>query len=126
MEITTGQTVKNKPPRAKLPRGFLPAWSTRSVSLAVSMVLLMQVVFFATETLRMDAAFIGALLLASRVFDGFTDVIVGFFIDRTRTRFGKGRPYELMIVPIWIFLIMLFSASAEWSTPVKAVYLLLL
>ena len=123
MENTIEQ---NKPRRAKLPRGYLPAWSTRGVSLAVSMILLMQIVFFATESLRMDAAFVGALLLASRVFDGFTDLIAGFFIDRTRTRFGKGRPYELMIVPIWIFLIMLFSASPEWSAPVKAAYLLVL
>jgi GPH family glycoside/pentoside/hexuronide:cation symporter len=126
MEKTTEQNTKNENRPVKLPKGYLPAWSTRTVSLGVYAVLFMQLTFYATESLGMDVALVGALFLGARIFDGFTDVIVGFVIDSTHTRFGKARPYELLIIPLWIFVIMLFSAQAEWSTAAKAVYITVL
>lgn len=123
MEKTIAQS-KTRP--AKLPRGYMAAWSTRGISLGVYMVLFMQITYFATESLGMDVSLVGILLLASRIFDGFTDAVVGFVIDRTHTRFGKARPYELMVIPLWICVILFFGAQAGRSVTGKAVYFFVL
>lgn len=39
---------------------------------------------------------VGFLLTAMRIFDGFTDPIIGYFIDKTNGRFGKFRPYMII------------------------------
>ena len=93
----------------KLPRGYIPAWASRAVSIAVNVVLIMQVSFYATDVLGMNPALVGALFLGARVFDAITDLVFGYYINKTNTRWGKARPFEIMIIPAWIFTIALFS-----------------
>ena len=67
------------------------------------------VVFFYTDVVGLAAATVGSILLFSRVFDLFNP-IMGFIVDRTHTRFGKGRPWLLWLaVPFGIAAVMLFS-----------------
>ncbi len=93
-----------------LPRHFKWAWTSRSVAQALCALLVAQLTYFCTDMLGMSAATAGALLLASKLFDGVTDLIAGFIIDRTNTRFGKARPYELFLIFEWLLTIVLFSA----------------
>lgn len=106
----------------KLPRGFLPAWTTRGTALAINVVLLMQLTYYATDVVGLSAKLVGAIMLASKLFDGFTDIIVGFVIDRTKTRWGKARPYELFIIPLWLFTVLLFS-TPDIGTTGRAIYI---
>ncbi len=54
--------------------------------------------------------------------DGFVDILVGTLVDRTKTRFGKARPWILwMAVPFGLFTIMLFSVP-DFSMTGKIVY----
>ncbi len=106
----------------KLPRGYLLAWTSRGVSLAVNVVLLMQITYYATDVVGLSAGMVGTIFLLSKLFDGVTDLFMGYIIDRTRTRWGKARPYELFIVPLWLFTILLFS-TPELGTMGKAVYI---
>ncbi|MDF2674462.1 MAG: hypothetical protein K0R09_2730 [Clostridiales bacterium] len=117
---TTNKVIKEN--NNKVPRGYIPAWTTRTVALAINFVLMMQITYYGTEVAGLSAGLIGTVLLVSKIFDGVTDLAVGFIIDRTRTRFGKARPYELFIVPLWIFTIMLFS-TPNWGTAGKAAYI---
>jgi Na+/melibiose symporter-like transporter len=57
----------------------------------------------------MPVALVGALLLGSKVFDGVTDLLAGYIVDNTKTRFGKGRPYEFCIIGVWVSAILMFS-----------------
>jgi GPH family glycoside/pentoside/hexuronide:cation symporter len=82
---------------------------------------MMQVTYYATDFVGLSAGLVGALLLGSKVFDGFTDLIVGFFINKTNTKLGKTRPYELMIIPLWICTIFLFSVP-DMGIVGKSVY----
>ena len=50
---------------------------------------------FYADTLGVDLAFVGAAILASRLWDAVTDPAVGYLSDRTRTRFGRRRPFLL-------------------------------
>lgn len=55
-------------------------------------------------------ATIGTLMLISRLFDGISDLIMGSIIDRTRTRWGKARPWILWsAIPMGVGLIVMFS-----------------
>ncbi len=85
------------------------AWSSRAMSLILNVTFVAQVTYFCTDVLKMPAGIVGALLLISKVFDGFTDLVAGYLIDRTKTRFGKARPYEIFIVFVWLFTVFLFS-----------------
>lgn len=103
---------------SSLPPFFSLIFSTRAMSYALSVILVAQLTFYATDAVGLPAGIIGGLFLAARVFDAVTDLIVNYVIDKTRTRWGKARPYELFIVPLWIFIVAVFSTpdmSQTWQ-----------
>jgi GPH family glycoside/pentoside/hexuronide:cation symporter len=51
-------------------------------------------------TVYLSAATVGALLFVGRFLDGFAEPIVGYLSDRTRTRFGRRRPYVWLGTPV--------------------------
>lgn len=97
-------------------------WSTRYISSAVTNTLFTSYIsFYATDVLGMSLTMIATVLLITKLFDGVTDLIAGFIVDNTRTRFGKARPYDWCIPFIALFTILTFSAPN--ATPViQAVY----
>ena len=107
-------------------RWFPWAWSTRGFALGVNALILMQVSFYATESAGLSIGLVSTLVLVSKLFDGITDLVAGFIIDKTKTRWGKARPYELFLIPTWILTILLFSTPTAWSTAGKAVYFFVL
>ena len=55
------------------------------------------------------AVAVAILMLAARVFDAFNDPIMGSVVDKTRTKWGKCRPYlKWMAIPIGIMTILCF------------------
>lgn len=111
--------------KKKKNRWYPWAWSTRGFALGVNTMLLMQVTFYATESAGLSAGLVGTLLLASRIFDGITDLVAGFIIDKTHTKWGKARPYELFLIPTWILTVLLFS-TPDMGTVGKAIYFFVL
>lgn len=108
--------------REKLPFWFGAAWSGRSVSVAVCMALMGYTAYYCTDVVGMNPTLVGILLMVSKLFDGFTDLVVGFVIDRTNTKLGKARPYELTIILLWIFSVMLFATPSDFSQIGKAIW----
>lgn len=78
--------------------------------------------YYLTQNVLLSSVSVGMVLLVSKVFDGFTDLIAGYIIERTNTRWGKGRPYSLFAIVAWIFIILLFSVPSFFSTTGKLVY----
>ncbi|BDZ64682.1 MFS transporter [Agromyces mangrovi Wang et al. 2018] len=105
-----------------LPRAFSLRFSTRGISLAVDVIVMMQLTFYATDIVGLPAALVGGIFLAAKLFDGFTDLFVGFVIDRTKSRWGKARPYELFIIPAWLLTVAIFS-TPDMDTFWQAAYL---
>lgn len=108
-----------------LPKYLKWAWSSRGLSLAINAMLIMQLTYYCTDILGMKATLVGVLLLASKIFDGITDLFAGYMIDHTRTKYGKARPYEIFIVFAWLLTILLFSAP-DIGTIGKSVYVFVL
>ncbi|MDE7202302.1 MAG: glycoside-pentoside-hexuronide (GPH):cation symporter [Lachnospiraceae bacterium] len=62
-----------------------------------------------TESAAMAAGTVGTIFLVSRLFDGVTDLIAGYIIDHTNTKWGKARPFDLVTIPLWLFIVLCFS-----------------
>ncbi|MCM1541896.1 MAG: MFS transporter [Blautia sp.] len=106
----------------KIGIGKFWGWQARAVSLGCVTIIYSYFMIFCTDTLGLNAAIVGTLLLVSKVFDGVTDLFAGYVIDNTNTRFGKARPYEFCIVGVWAMTLLLFSCPAGWSTIVKYIW----
>lgn len=52
-------------------------------------VISLYLLYFYTDIMKLDATAIAAMFVVCRVIDGVTDLLVGFAIDKTRTRWGK-------------------------------------
>ncbi len=70
---------------------------------------------FLTDVLRIDPALAGTAFLVSKVWDGVTDPFEGALTDRTRTRFGRRRPFLLAGIPFIFlsFFLMWYPVSFE-------------
>ena len=65
---------------------------------------------FYTDYVGVSVATIGLVMLLSRIFDGSSDIIMGFIVDKTHSKWGKGRPWLLwMAVPYALSAISLFT-----------------
>lgn len=79
--------------------------------------------YFYTNVVGMSAAIVGTILLLSRVFDGFSDALMGIIVDRTKSRYGKARVWVLrMIIPFGVAAVLMFLVPANASEMVQAVY----
>lgn len=79
---------------AGLPRSTWVAYGLPSVGSGF-MLFLVSLWFlkFATDVLRLAPAAVAVLFAAARIWDAVIDPLAGWVSDRTRTRFGRRRPY---------------------------------
>ena len=62
---------------------------------------------FYTDTMGITAAAAGTLLLVGRLWDAFFDPMMGIVADRTKTRWGKFRPWVLWTAVPWAVVLVL-------------------
>ena len=67
---------------------------------------------FYTDVFGISAAAAGTMMLVTKIVDAFTDPMMGAIADRTKSRFGKFRPYIL-----WLALPMAAAGGLTYSTP---------
>ncbi|PWW08965.1 glycoside-pentoside-hexuronide (GPH):cation symporter [Mangrovibacter plantisponsor] len=78
--------------------------------------------FFYTDIFGLAPALVGTLLLSVRVVDAVTDPIMGAIADRTKSRWGRFRPWLLWIsLPYVLFSVLMFT-TPEWSYNSKVIY----
>lgn len=81
------------------------------------------VMLYLTNTVGMNAAVIGTLILVSKLLDGVTDIFFGNLIDRTRSKMGKARPWMLWsYVGNAIALVAVFTIPSGMGESVKYAY----
>ena len=111
---------KNNENKIGIPKFLL--WQTSSVSVALSAMVIMYVTVYCTDALGLEPVIVGAVFAASKVLDAFTDMFAGFIIDRTNTRWGKGRPYEIFTLFLWFTTWLLFSCPTDIAQVLKYVW----
>lgn len=65
--------------------------------------------YYYTDVMGLPSVSVGMLFLVTRIFDGIADTCMGVIIDKTRTRWGKSRPYFLFgAIPFGLLSILAF------------------
>ena len=78
--------------------------------------------YFYTDVFGIGAAAVGTLMLVVRMFDAITDPLMGGIADRTKTRWGRYRPYLVWVaIPYGILAVMTFT-TPDLSDSGKLVY----
>ena len=81
------------------------------------------VMIYLTDTAGLNAGIVGTLMMVSKIFDGFTDIIFGSLIDKTKTKMGKARPWMLWpYIGCSLMLIAIFAVPLEWGDVAKYAY----
>ena len=107
----------------KVGLGKLLRWQSSGISVTVATLLIQSyITYFCTDALYLEPAIVAFVLAGSKVFDSVTDVVAGFIIDRTNTRWGKGRPYEIFMVLLWLATWLLFACPSGWANVAKYVW----
>jgi GPH family glycoside/pentoside/hexuronide:cation symporter len=93
----------------------LPRFGSAAMFLVVSVYLSK----FYTDTLLLAPALVGWMFLIGRFWDGFTDPVMGYVSDRTKSKMGRRRPYFLVsAIPVGIAYYFLWSppeAFKDWD-----------
>jgi GPH family glycoside/pentoside/hexuronide:cation symporter len=79
--------------------------------------MLVYLLFFYTDVFGLTAAAAGIMFFVSRILDAFFDVVIGMTADRTKSRWGKFRPYILWgAVPLAISAVLAFTTPGFGET----------
>jgi len=80
--------------------------------------------FYLTDLVGIGAAIAGTILLFGQLLNGLTDLVIGYLIDKTETRWGKVRPWILFTaVPMAAFFVMSFSVPAALDQTGKIIWI---
>ena len=89
------------------------------------------ITYFFVNIFNIDARIVSVMLFIEGIWDTINDPLMGSIIDRTRTRYGKLRPYLLAVpVPLAITTIALFAGPIlvgdfDSNAPQKVIYMTL-
>lgn len=79
--------------------------------------------YYYTDVVGLAAAAVGTLFLTSRLLDAVVDVGVGVWVDKTRSRWGRTRPFLLFTGPAFcLFFVLTFMVPTAWSMGGKLAY----
>ncbi|SHK56263.1 MFS transporter [Hespellia stercorisuis] len=81
---------------------------------------------FYTDVFGISMSAVSALMLFSRFWDAINDPIVGGLTDKTKSRWGRYRPWLLFAAPATsLLLILAFWAHPDWPATAKVIYMVI-
>jgi len=101
-------------------------WQSRDVSRSVVILFAGFIMLYCTDTLKMSAAIVSVIMVVSKVCDGVANAFAGWIVDNTQTKWGKARPYEVLIIGLWISNWLLFSTPASFSMTAKIIWVFIM
>ncbi len=121
MPIPTAESSDHQPVELPAPtRKALLQYSTgtATTNLIFGMINSLQFPVF-NMVLGLNPGWLGMVGALARVWDAFTDPVMGYISDRTRSRWGRRRPYiALGAVLLAVVSTMFYWVSPEWSKTV--------
>lgn len=81
-------------------------------------------IYYATEYVDVNISIVAGIMMVSRIFDGISDLTVGYLIEKTKSPYGKTRVWILrMLIPYFITGVAMFSVPLGMSDLAKYVYI---
>ncbi|MEN2739644.1 MFS transporter [Microbacterium sp. X-17] len=99
-------------------------WSAHSFSMNALVVMTGYFTIYATDTLRLNPAVVGILLVVSKILDAVGALFTGWLVDRApETKWGKARPFDLIIIACWAATAFMFSTPGALGDVAKYIWL---
>lgn len=90
---------------------------------AVNSIIAAFLTMFYTDNIGLAATAIGTMFFISKLFDGISDILAGVLIDKTRTKWGKARPWLLWLaVPTGLSIALIFFIPQDGSKAMQMLY----
>lgn len=78
--------------------------------------------FFFTDIFKISPAVTGTIFMVTRIIDAITDPLMGMISDRTKTKYGKYRPYLIIFAPLLGLCVVLLFWAPNISPQAKIIY----
>ena len=111
----------------QLPWSLKAGWGVGAMgSLGMLFIVNVFVLFFLVNHLGMPPGLAGIILFITRIYDVFSDPMIGYLSDRTRSRWGRRRPWMFLgAFMSGLALIFVFNVPTLASDNATAVYALI-
>lgn len=100
-------------------------YALNNTSTNTYMMMMMYVSYLVGGVMGVGFALVSVLLTIMRIWDGVTDPIIGFFVDKTNGRFGKNRPFIVignLILMATSFILFFFGPKLPDNFMLRLVF----
>ena len=122
--------AKVKTPRSMEPDAKLRGYEQGGYLLNASGISLFQYLFsgfllvYYTNVLYFDAALAASIMAISKILDAVSDLFMGWILDRTKSKYGKARPWMIRMMPITVVCVFLsFWQPAGLEGTLQIIYM---
>lgn len=79
-----------------------------------------------TNVVGASAAAAASIIAISKIFDGVSDLVMGYIVDHTNSKFGKARPWlARLCLPLALCTVLMFSVPESFAGNVQIAYMFL-
>ena len=79
-----------------------------------------------TNVVGANAGTAASIIAFSKILDGISDLVMGYIVDHTHSKYGKARPWiARLCVPLAVSTVLMFSVPAGITGTVRIVYMFL-
>lgn len=110
VEIATASSATQEIKHEQVPTAEKVSYALTNTGQTMIYGLFSMLMLFMTDYLYINSAIAGLIIALARVFDAMNDPIMGQLVDKTKTKWGKCRPYMLFTpIPVAIFALLMFA-----------------
>lgn len=88
-----------------------------------NLIVMTYLTFFCTDIFGISSMTVAGLMLVTRFIDAVTDPLMGLIADRTRSKWGRYRPYLMFGAPVLGACIYLLFCAPDLSQSMKVVFI---